>query len=109
MPYDLVIKNGSIVDGSGAPAFHADVGISNGKIALIGRIRENGAETIDAEGHVVSPGFIDGHTHMDAQVFWDRIGSSSCYPRRHQRGDGQLRVHPRALSRGNTGSCDSKP
>ena len=79
MPYDLVIKNGSIIDGSGAPAFHADVGISGGKIALIGRIRENGAETIDAEGHVVTPGFIDGHTHMDAQVFWDRIGSSSCY------------------------------
>ena len=79
MPYDLVIKNGSIVDGSGAPAFHADVGITGGKIALIGRIREDGAETIDAEGHIVSPGFIDGHTHMDAQVFWDRIGSSSCY------------------------------
>ena len=79
MAYDLVIKNGSIIDGSGAPAFRADLGITGGKIALIGRIRENGVETIDAEGHVVAPGFIDGHTHMDAQVFWDRIGSSSCY------------------------------
>ena len=79
MQYDLVIKNGSVVDGSGAPAVHADVGIADGKIAMIGRIREKGAETIDAEGHVVAPGFIDGHTHMDAQVFWDRIGSCSCY------------------------------
>ena len=79
MQYDLVIKNGSVIDGSGAPAVQADVGIRDGKIAMIGRIREDGAETIDAEGHVVSPGFIDGHTHMDAQVFWDKLGSCSCY------------------------------
>ena len=79
MPYDLVIRNGSIVDGSGAPAYRADVGIQGGRIAAIGRIRENGADTIDAEGHVVTPGFVDGHTHMDAQVFWDPIGSCSCY------------------------------
>ena len=79
MQYDLVIKNGTIVDGSGAPGFRGDLGISAGKIASIGRIRENGAETIDAEGHVVAPGFVDGHTHMDAQVFWDPIGSCSCY------------------------------
>ncbi|MYE13539.1 MAG: amidohydrolase family protein, partial [Gammaproteobacteria bacterium] len=75
MPYDLVIRNGSIVDGSGAPAYRADLGITDGRIAAIGRIRENGADTIDAEGHVVTPGFVDGHTHMDAQVFWDPIGS----------------------------------
>ncbi|MYE80796.1 MAG: amidohydrolase family protein [Gammaproteobacteria bacterium] len=79
MPYDLVIRNGSIVDGSGAPAYRADLGITDGRIAAIGRIRENGADTIDAEGHVVTPGFVDGHTHMDAQVFWDPIGSCSCY------------------------------
>ncbi len=80
MPYDLVIKNGSIVDGSGAPAYRADLGIAGGRIAAIGRIRENGRkDTIDAEGHVVTPGFVDGHTHMDAQVFWDPIGSCSCY------------------------------
>lgn len=79
MAYDLVIKNGSIVDGSGAPAYQADLGVNGGKIALIGRIREDGKATIDAGGHIVAPGFIDGHTHMDAQVFWDRIGSSSCY------------------------------
>lgn len=79
MAYDLVIKNGSIIDGSGAPAFKADIAVSDGKIALIGRIRENGSQTIDAEGHAVTPGFIDGHTHMDAQIFWDRLGASSCY------------------------------
>ena len=79
MRYDLVIKNGSVIDGSGTPAVRADVGIADGKIAMIGRIREDGAETIDAEGHVVSPGFIDGHTHMDAQVFWDNLGTCSCY------------------------------
>ena len=80
MTYDLVIKNGSIVDGSGAPPFRADLGITGGRIAAIGRIREEGRkDTIDAEGHVVTPGFVDGHTHMDAQVFWDPIGSCSCY------------------------------
>ena len=79
MPYDLVIRNGSIVDGSGAPPYRADLGISGGRIAAIGRIREQGKDNVDAEGHVVTPGFVDGHTHMDAQVFWDPIGSCSCY------------------------------
>ena len=79
MAYDLVIKNGTVVDGSGAPGFAADVGIQNGHIAAIGRITEKARQTIDAEGHVVAPGFVDGHTHMDAQVFWDPIGSCSCY------------------------------
>jgi N-acyl-D-aspartate/D-glutamate deacylase len=79
MQYDLVIKGGTIVDGSGAPGFRADLGIADGKLRFIGRIAEKGSETIDAEGHVVAPGFVDGHTHMDAQVFWDPIGSCSCY------------------------------
>ena len=79
MQYDLVIKNGTVIDGSGMPRFRADVGISCGKIATIGRIREPAKETLDAEGHVVAPGFIDGHTHMDAQIFWDPLGTSSCY------------------------------
>jgi N-acyl-D-amino-acid deacylase len=79
MGYDLVIKNGWVVDGSGLPRFRADVGVKGGKIATIGRIAAPAAETIDAEGHVVTPGFVDGHTHMDAQIFWDPIGSSSCY------------------------------
>jgi N-acyl-D-aspartate/D-glutamate deacylase len=79
MTYDLVIKNGSVVDGSGNPQYRADVAVQGGKIAAIGRINDSAKQTIDAEGHVVSPGFVDGHTHMDAQVFWDPIGSCSCY------------------------------
>jgi N-acyl-D-amino-acid deacylase len=79
MPYDLLIKNGTVIDGSGLPRYRADVAVRNGKIAAIGRIRESAHDVIDAEGHVVAPGFIDGHTHMDAQVFWDPLGTSSCY------------------------------
>ncbi len=79
MQYDLLIKNGTVVDGSGLPRFQADVAIAEGKIAAIGKIREGAKEIIDAEGHVVSPGFVDGHTHMDAQVFWDPLGTCSCW------------------------------
>ena len=77
--YDLLIRNGTIVDGSGGARYPADLAIQDGKIAAIGRINEKSRQTIDAEGHVVSPGFVDGHTHMDAQVFWDPLGACSCY------------------------------
>jgi len=79
MQYDVIIRNGTIVDGSGMPRYRADVGIVGDKIATIGKIRDQAREVVDAEGHVVSPGFIDVHTHMDAQVFWDPIGSCSCW------------------------------
>ena len=79
MALDLLIKNGTVVDGSGMPRYRADVGIRSGRIAEIGRIRNSAAEVIDAEGMIVSPGFIDGHTHMDAQVAWDPLGSCSCW------------------------------
>ena len=79
MSYDLVIKNGTVVDGSGMARYRADVGIKAGRIASIGRIAAPADETIDAEGHIVSPGFVDGHTHMDAQIFWDPLGTCSCY------------------------------
>ncbi len=79
MTYDIVIRNGTVVDGSGLGSFRADVGISDGRIRFVGRIRDRAADEIDAEGQVVTPGFIDGHTHMDAQVFWDATGSSSCW------------------------------
>jgi N-acyl-D-amino-acid deacylase len=79
MAYDIVIRNGTVVDGSGLGSFRADVGIVGDRIAFVGRLTERGAREIDAEGHAVTPGFIDGHTHMDAQVFWDASGSSSCW------------------------------
>lgn len=79
MVYDLVIKNGMVIDGSGLPRYRADVGVRHGRIAAIGRIRERAHEVVDAEGHVVAPGFVDAHTHMDAQVFWDPLGTSSCF------------------------------
>src|SRR6267378_3502510 len=79
MAYDVVVRNGVVVDGSGLASFRADVGIRDGRVASIGRIRERGSEEVDAEGHVVTPGFVDGHTHMDAQLFWDPLGTSSCW------------------------------
>ncbi|SJZ33738.1 N-acyl-D-aspartate/D-glutamate deacylase [Enhydrobacter aerosaccus] len=79
MAYDLLIRNGTVVDGSGAPRVTADVGISDGRIAAVGRLAEPARRTIDADGLIVSPGFIDGHTHMDAQVAWDPLGSCSCW------------------------------
>jgi N-acyl-D-amino-acid deacylase len=79
MAFDLVIKGGTVVDGSGLPRYRADVGVKDGVITEIGRIRAPSQKTVDAEGMVVSPGFIDGHTHMDAQIAWDPLGSCSCW------------------------------
>ena len=71
MSYDLVIRNGIVVDGTGAPRYQADVAIAGGKVAEIGKVRESGKRTIDADGLVVAPGFVDPHTHYDAQICWD--------------------------------------
>ncbi|MBI3825921.1 MAG: amidohydrolase family protein [Candidatus Rokubacteria bacterium] len=79
MPFDLIIKNGTVIDGSGLPRYRADVAVRHGRIAAIGRIRERAREVLDAEGRVVAPGFVDAHTHMDAQVFWDPMGTCSCW------------------------------
>ncbi|MGA7865958.1 MAG: amidohydrolase family protein, partial [Stellaceae bacterium] len=78
MAYDLLIRNGRIVDGSGMPAFRGDVGIKDGKIAEIGKLSGPAERTIDADGRVVAPGFIDNHCHYDAQVTWDPLCSFSC-------------------------------
>ena len=70
--FDLVVKNGMIVDGTGAPRFRDDIGVKNGRIAKIGRIPPHeAAKVIEADGLIVAPGFIDLHTHYDAQIFWD--------------------------------------
>jgi N-acyl-D-amino-acid deacylase len=77
--FDLVVRNGTVVDGSGADRRRADVAVAGGRIVAIGEVDGAGREELDAEGHVVAPGFVDAHTHMDAQVFWDDLGSSSCW------------------------------
>ncbi|MCB0993073.1 MAG: amidohydrolase family protein, partial [Acidimicrobiales bacterium] len=70
--YDAIITGGTIIDGTGATRRRADVGITGGRIAAIGDLGDaRAARTIDASGRIVAPGFIDVHTHVDAQVFWD--------------------------------------
>ena len=78
MAYDLLIKNGLIVDGSGLPSFHGDIGVKDGKIVELGKLSSPAAKTIDAAGRAVAPGFIDNHCHYDAQVTWDPLCSYSC-------------------------------
>ena len=79
MEYDLIIKDGAIVDGSGLPMIHADVGIKSGIVADVGRIRGRAHRTINADGLVVAPGFIDPHTHYDAQLCWDPLALTSSW------------------------------
>lgn len=70
--FDVIIKGGTVVDGTGQPRFKADVGIRDGRVAEIGRLNGAAAEkVIDAEGKIVAPGFVDVHTHLDGQIFWD--------------------------------------
>ena len=79
MTYDLLIKNGTVVDGSGEPSFQADVAVHQGKIAGVGKSLGTAARTIDAAGRVVAPGFIDHHTHFDPQAVWDPYCGSSVH------------------------------
>src|SRR5215469_7297033 len=79
MAYDLIIRNGIIVDGTGAPRRHADVAISDGLIAEIGKCRDSARRVLDASDLIVAPGFIDPHTHYDAQICWDPLISCSSW------------------------------
>jgi N-acyl-D-amino-acid deacylase len=81
---DIVIRNGTVVDGTGAPRRVADVGITGDVITAVvdaddGGVAQRGRREIDAEGRLVTPGFVDIHTHLDAQIAWDPIGTSSCW------------------------------
>ena len=79
MAYDVLIRNGTVVDGTGAPARHADVAISDGKVVAIGEVSGSAARTIDAGDCIVAPGFIDPHTHYDAQICWDGAVTPSAW------------------------------
>ncbi|HZJ26303.1 MAG TPA: amidohydrolase family protein [Acidimicrobiia bacterium] len=77
--YDLVVRGGSVVDGTGAPARTADVAVADGRIAEIGRVDGVARRTVDADGLVVTPGFVDIHTHYDGQATWDPHLTPSCW------------------------------
>ena len=76
MSHDLVIRNANVVDGTGADPFAADIAIDGNAISAIGKVADSGVEEIDAEGHAVTPGFVDLHTHLDAQIGWDHALTS---------------------------------
>jgi N-acyl-D-aspartate/D-glutamate deacylase len=77
--HDLLIRAGTIVDGSGSPAFTGDVAIDGGRITAVGRVSSRARRTLDAEGLLVTPGFVDVHTHYDGQATWDPLLTPSCY------------------------------
>ncbi len=77
--HDLVIRDASVVDGTGRPRFHADVAVDEGRITAVGDVQDGGTSTINADGRIVAPGFVDVHTHYDVQGFWDTTLSPSLY------------------------------
>ena len=77
---DLIIRNGTVYDGTGAPGLQADVAVSGDRIVAVGeKLEGSGSREIDAQGKLVTPGFVDIHTHLDAQLAWDPLPTSSCW------------------------------
>ena len=76
--YDLVIRNGTVIDGTGKPGFRADVAVRRDKIVAVGKVPGAGREEIDATGKLVTPGFVDIHTHYDGQAIWESLTEPSC-------------------------------
>ena len=84
--FDLIIRSGTVVDGTGRTPIEADVGIKGDRVAAIGTLAKSGAEEIDAKGKLVTPGFVDIHTHYDGQAVWDsHMTPSSMAVERHQK------------------------
>src|SRR6266852_339548 len=79
MAHDLLIKDARIIDGSGGLSFSGDIAVKDGRIVEVGKISAVAARIVHADGQVVAPGFIDIHTHMDAQLTWDPLATSSCW------------------------------
>ncbi|MCH2425687.1 MAG: amidohydrolase family protein, partial [Acidimicrobiales bacterium] len=79
MAFDLIIRGGTVVDGTGAPPVTADVAVDGDRIAEVGRVEGRARREIDADGLVVTPGFVDIHTHLDAQMAWDPLGTSASW------------------------------
>ena len=78
--FDLIVRNGSVVDGTGAPSVRADIGVLGDRVSAIGDLHgESASVEVDASDRYVTPGFVDIHTHLDAQLAWDPIGTSSCW------------------------------
>ena len=77
--HDIVIRHGEVADGTGAPPVLADVAIDGDRVTEVGDVHDTGRREIDAAGRLVTPGFVDIHTHLDAQLFWDPAASSSCW------------------------------
>ncbi|MDQ1397424.1 MAG: N-acyl-D-amino-acid deacylase, partial [Acidimicrobiaceae bacterium] len=79
MAHDIVIRGGMVADGNGGEPQPADVAIDGDRVVAVGQVDERGTREIDAEGRLVTPGFVDIHTHLDAQLSWDPAGTSSCW------------------------------
>ena len=77
--YDTIIRNGTIIDGTGADRYVADIALKDGRVAAIGEINEQSDNEIDANGKLVTPGWVDVHTHYDGQATWDPVLAPSSW------------------------------